>query len=114
MVEKKLGNVNVASALVSLQETTESMEKTVNVMIGSVKVLMAMSVGVPATVESASVHHRNGTFRVIFVNVMTEIATNTMVSFAQVRDIAMLDKGSSGNQITLSGRLKYMTIFDMT
>lgn len=35
--------------------------------------------------ESASVHHRNGTFQVIFVNVMTETATNTMVSFAQVQ-----------------------------
>lgn len=34
--------------------------------------------------ESASVHPRNGTFRVISVNAMTETVTNTMVSFAQV------------------------------
>lgn len=40
------GDVNVASALVSLQETTEFMAKTVNVMIDSVKMQMAMSVGV--------------------------------------------------------------------
>lgn len=35
--------------------------------------------------ESASVHHRNGTFRAISVNAMTETVTNTMVSFAQVQ-----------------------------
>lgn len=40
------GGVNVANALVSLQETTESMAKTVNVMIDSVKMQTAMSVGV--------------------------------------------------------------------
>lgn len=38
--------MNVANALVSLQETTEFMVKTANVMIGSVKVQMAKSVGV--------------------------------------------------------------------
>lgn len=36
----------MANALVSLQETTEFMAKTVNVMIDSVKMQMAMSVGV--------------------------------------------------------------------
>lgn len=35
--------------------------------------------------ESASVHPRNGTFRVISVNAMTETVTNMMVSFAQVQ-----------------------------
>lgn len=35
--------------------------------------------------ESVSVHHRNGTFRAISVNVMTETVTNMMVSFAQVQ-----------------------------
>lgn len=35
--------------------------------------------------ESASVHHRNGTFRAISVNAMTETVTNTTVSFAQVQ-----------------------------
>ncbi|KAK2541368.1 Itgbl1 [Columba guinea] len=39
------GDVNVANALVSLQETTEFMAKTVNVMIDSVKMQTAMSVG---------------------------------------------------------------------
>lgn len=36
----------MVNALVSLQETTEFMAKTVNVMIDSVKMQMAMSVGV--------------------------------------------------------------------
>lgn len=36
----------MANALVSLQETTEFMAKTVNVMIDSVKMQMVMSVGV--------------------------------------------------------------------
>lgn len=35
--------------------------------------------------ESASVHHRNGTFRATSVNAMTETVTNTTVSFAQVQ-----------------------------
>lgn len=35
--------------------------------------------------ESASVPPRNGTFRVISVNAMTETVTNMMVSFAQVQ-----------------------------
>lgn len=35
--------------------------------------------------ESAFVHHANGTFRAISVNAMTETVTNTMVSFAQVQ-----------------------------
>lgn len=51
---------------------------------------------VPATVESASVHHRNGTFQVIFVNVMTETATNTMVSFAQVTVFVTVETASAG------------------
>ena len=36
----------MANALVSLQETTEFMAKTVNAMIDSVKIWTAMSVGV--------------------------------------------------------------------
>ncbi|KAJ7425144.1 hypothetical protein BTVI_03882 [Pitangus sulphuratus] len=39
------GDVNVANALVSLQETAEFMAKTVNVMIDSVKMQKEMSVG---------------------------------------------------------------------
>lgn len=35
--------------------------------------------------ESASVHHRNGTFRANSVNAMTETVTNMTVSFAQVQ-----------------------------
>ena len=35
--------------------------------------------------ESASVPHRNGTFRAISVNAMTETVTNMTVSFAQVQ-----------------------------
>lgn len=50
--------MNVANALVSLQEITESMEKTVNVMIDSVKVRMAMSVGAMASVLAADVFAR--------------------------------------------------------
>ncbi|KAL2310737.1 hypothetical protein Nmel_002404, partial [Mimus melanotis] len=153
------GDVNVANALVSLQETTEFMAKTVNVMIDSVKMQMAMSAGAttltpwyllmwpmhlpgwvvwkvvpalkevqhdrggeqeslrvsgwrivlregiqshepspeaPATVESASVHPRNGTFRVISVNAMTETVTNMMVSFAQVMVFVAVETVSAG------------------
>ncbi|KAF2986480.1 hypothetical protein EK904_003744, partial [Melospiza melodia maxima] len=51
---------------------------------------------VPATVESASVHPRNGTFRVISVNAMTETVTNTMVSFAQVTVFVAVETVSAG------------------
>lgn len=51
---------------------------------------------VPATVESASVHPRNGTFRVISANVMTETVTNMMVSFAQVTVFVAVETVSAG------------------
>lgn len=51
---------------------------------------------VPATVESASVHHRNGTFRAISVNVMTETATNMMVSFAQAMVFVTVETANAG------------------
>lgn len=54
------GNVNVANALVSLQETTEFMVKTANVMIGSVKVQMAKSVGAMASAPAADAFARMG------------------------------------------------------
>lgn len=50
----------------------------------------------PATVESASVHPRNGTFRVISVNAMTETVTNMMVSFAQVTVFVAVETVSAG------------------
>ncbi|KAI1241765.1 Integrin beta-like protein 1, partial [Lamprotornis superbus] len=153
------GDVNVANALVSLQETTELMAKTVNVMIDSVKMQMAMpwyllmwpmhlpgwmvwkvvpalkevqhdgggeqeSLRAPATVESASVHPRNGTFRVISVNAMTETVTNMMVSFAQVMvfvavetvsagkdGMEMLVKSGSGENTLNEGRQRLRTFF---
>lgn len=54
------GNVNVANALVSLQETTEFMVKTANVMIGSVKVQMVKSVGAMASAPAADAFARMG------------------------------------------------------
>lgn len=51
---------------------------------------------VPATVESASVHPRNGTFRVISANAMTETVTNMMVSFAQVMVFVAVETVSAG------------------
>lgn len=51
---------------------------------------------VPATVESASVHPRNGTFRVISANAMTETVTNMMVSFAQVTVFVAVETVSAG------------------
>jgi len=54
-------------------------------------------------VESASVHCRNGTFRAISVNVMTETVTNTTVSFAQVQ--YRLTPNCSKKQTVLMGIL---------
>lgn len=54
------GDVNVASALVSLQETTEFMAKTVNVMIDSVKMQMVMSVGAMVSAHVAGAFARMG------------------------------------------------------
>lgn len=54
------GDVNVANALVSLQETTEFMAKTVNVMIDSVKMQMAMSAGAMVSAHVADAFARMG------------------------------------------------------
>ncbi|KAJ7418840.1 hypothetical protein WISP_57340 [Willisornis vidua] len=54
------GDVNVANALVSLQETTEFTAKTVNVMIDSVKMQKAMSVGAMVSAPVADAFARTG------------------------------------------------------
>lgn len=51
---------------------------------------------VPATVESASVHHRTGMFQGNSVNVMTGTATNTMALFAQATGYVTVETVNAG------------------
>lgn len=51
---------------------------------------------VPATVESASVHHMTGMFQGNSVNVMTGTATNMMALFAQAMGYVTVETVNAG------------------